>query len=80
MGECLFDRQTDRQRGRAVCVCRPRRAFSAERIEELKQLSRAPDIYDRLARALGEAPALPENTLTFTPLPLQPPVFMRMMT
>ena len=34
---------------------RPRRTFSAERIETLKQLSRAPDIYDRLARALGQS-------------------------
>ena len=34
---------------------RPRRTFSAERIETLKQLSRAPDIYDRLARAVGQS-------------------------
>jgi DNA replication licensing factor MCM4 len=37
----------------------PRRTFSEERIETLKQLSRAPDIYDRLARAL--APSIYEN-------------------
>ena len=36
-----------------VFISSPRRAFSAERIEQLKQLSKAPDIYDRLARALG---------------------------
>ena len=42
-----------------VCVwCRPRRAFSADRIDQLKQLSKAPDIYDRLARALGQPPSL----------------------
>lgn len=28
--------------------------FTAERIEQLKQLSRTPDIYERLARALGQ--------------------------
>ena len=28
--------------------------FTAERIEQLKHLSRTPDIYERLARALGE--------------------------
>ena len=28
--------------------------FTQERIEQLQQLSKQPDIYDRLARALGE--------------------------
>lgn len=32
----------------------PKKAFTAERIEQLKQLSKAPDIYERLSRALGE--------------------------
>ena len=32
----------------------PKKAFTAERIEQLKQLSRTPDIYERLSRALGE--------------------------
>lgn len=36
-----------------------RKAFTAERIEQLRQLSRAPDIYDRLARALGTKYCLP---------------------
>ena len=31
-----------------------RQAFTAERVEQLKQLSHTPDIYERLARALGE--------------------------
>ena len=30
-----------------------KKTFTAERVEQLKQLSRSPDIYDRLARALG---------------------------
>ena len=31
-----------------------KKTFTAERIEQLKQLSKAPDIYERLSRALGE--------------------------
>ena len=38
-----------------------RKAFTAERIEQLRQLSRAPDIYDRLARALGMKYRLPTS-------------------
>ena len=29
------------------------KAFSAERVEQLRRLSRSPDIYEKLARALG---------------------------
>lgn len=32
-----------------------KKTFTAERIEQLKQLSKAPDIYERLSRALGKA-------------------------
>ena len=35
-----------------------RQAFTAERVEELKQLSHTPDIYERLAKALGEIDGL----------------------
>ena len=31
-----------------------KKSFTAERIEQLKQLSKAPDIYERLSRALGK--------------------------
>ena len=31
-----------------------KKTFTAERIEQLKQLSKAPDIYERLSRALGK--------------------------
>ena len=30
-----------------------KKTFTAERIEQLKQLSKTPDIYERLSRALG---------------------------
>ena len=32
---------------------RLKKTFTAERVEQLRQLSRTPDIYERLARALG---------------------------
>ena len=42
--------------------CSLKKTFTAERIEELKQLSTQPDIYERLARALGECVhRLPQN-------------------
>ena len=31
-----------------------KKEFTAERVEQLRQLSQAPDIYERLARALGK--------------------------
>ena len=35
------------------CIYRQKKTFTAERVEQLKQLARTPDIYERLARALG---------------------------
>ena len=47
-----------------------KKVFTAERVEELRQLARAPDIYDRLARALGMKPTLFSSVVQVSPLKL----------
>ena len=42
--------------GYPLCLhhLRMKKVFTAERVEQLKQLSKTHDIYERLSRALGE--------------------------
>ena len=53
-----------------------KKSFTAERVEQLRQLSCSPDIYDRLARALGSRclslslPLSLSSPLSLTSLPL----------
>ena len=48
--------------------CRMKKVFTAERVEQLKQLSKTHDIYERLSRALGELISL-EMSSPYSPFP-----------
>ncbi len=39
--------------GYSIYLSSQKKTFTAERVEQLKQLAKTPDIYERLARALG---------------------------